>query len=192
MPDFHRPPPPFPLRSKDGGGRWRCCTSNLTVACITLKEEIDFVQTYLEIEQNRFGSSLHVHIQIDPQIAPDKVWLPAMLIQIPVENAIKHGLRQKEGEKQLAIEIRKTPAAIEIRIEDNGKGFHVQDEAVDQQSTGTGLKVLNQTILLLNAQNTVPITFQIQKSELGTDEYPGCQVKFTIPDHYSFTLPEGK
>ena len=68
----------------------------------------------------------------------------------------------------------------------------LQDEAVDQQSTGTGLKVLNQTILLLNAQNTVPITFQIQKSELGTDEYPGCQVKFTIPDHYSFTLPEGK
>lgn len=160
--------------------------------CITLKEEIDFVQTYLLIEQNRFGSSLHVHIQIDPQIAPDKVWLPAMLIQIPVENAIKHGLRQKEGEKQLAISISKTPAAIEIRIEDNGKGFHVQNEAVDQQSTGTGLKVLNQTILLLNAQNTVPITFQIQKSELGTDEYPGCQVKFTIPDHYSFTLPEGK
>ena len=73
----------------------------------------------------------------------------------------------------------------------------MQNEAVDQQSTGTGLKVLNQTILLLNAQNTVPITFQIQKSELGTDEYPGCeypgcQVKFTIPDHYSFTLPEGK
>ena len=160
--------------------------------CITLKEEIDFVQTYLLIEQNRFGSSLHVHIQIDPQIAPDKVWLPAMLIQIPVENAIKHGLRQKEGEKQLTISIRKTPAAIEIRIEDNGKGFHVQDETVDRQSTGTGLKVLNQTILLLNAQNTVPITFQIQKSELGTDEYPGCQVKFTIPDHYSFTLPEGK
>ena len=32
MPDFHRPPPPFPLRSKNGGGRWRCCTSNLTVA----------------------------------------------------------------------------------------------------------------------------------------------------------------
>ena len=91
-----------------------------------------------------------------------------------------------------AISISKTPTAIEIRIEDNGKGFHVQNEAVDRQSTGTGLKVLNQTLLLLNAQNTVPITFQIQKSELGTDEYPGCQVKFTIPDHYSFTLPEGK
>ena len=33
---LHRPPPPFPLRSKDGGGRWRCCTSNLTVADISI------------------------------------------------------------------------------------------------------------------------------------------------------------
>ena len=42
MPDFHRPPPPFPLRSKDGGGRWRCCTSNLTVAIIQITMRYKF------------------------------------------------------------------------------------------------------------------------------------------------------
>ena len=65
--------------------------------CITLAEEIDFVRTYLDLEQERFGSSLQTEIRIDPQINADQFELPSMMIQIPVENAIKHGLRDKRA-----------------------------------------------------------------------------------------------
>ena len=91
--------------------------------CITLAEEIDFVRTYLDLEQERFGSSLQTEIRIDPQINADQFELPSMMIQIPVENAIKHGLRDKEGEKRLSITVFRQDGNIIISIEDNGTGF---------------------------------------------------------------------
>ena len=160
--------------------------------CITLAEEIDFVRTYLDLEQERFGSSLQTEIRIDPQINADQFELPSMMIQIPVENAIKHGLRDKEGEKRLSITVFRQDGNIIISIEDNGTGFRLQTGCPAMQSTGTGLKVLNQTIELLNAGNSVPITILIKKSSQGTDENPGCLVQFTLPEGYSYTLPEGK
>lgn len=160
--------------------------------CITLAEEIDFVRTYLALEQERFGPSLQTEIRIDPQIDTDRFELPSMMIQIPVENAIKHGLREKEGEKRLSVTVCRQNGSIIIGIEDNGAGFHLQTGRPDMQSTGTGLKVLNQTIELLNAGNPVPITIRISKSSRGTDENPGCLVQFTLPEDYSYALPEGK
>lgn len=160
--------------------------------CITLAEEIDFVRTYLALEQERFGASLQTEIRIDPLIDAERVELPSMMIQIPVENALKHGLREKEGDKRLVISIARQAGNIIIRIEDNGAGFRVQTGQRDMQSTGTGLRVLNQTIQLLNAGNNTPITLLIRKSDQGTDEYPGCLVVFTLPENYSYTLAEGK
>lgn len=160
--------------------------------CITLAEEIDFVRTYLALEQEGFGPSLQTEIRIDPQIDIDRFELPSMMIQIPVENAIKHGLREKEGEKWLSVTVCRQNGSIIIGIEDNGAGFRLQTGRPDMQSTGTGLKVLNQTIELLNAGNPVPITIRISKSSRGTDENPGCLVQFTLPEDYSYALPEGK
>lgn len=160
--------------------------------CITLAEEIDFVRTYLDLEQERLGSSLQTEIRIDAQIDADRFELPSMMIQIPVENAIKHGLRGKEGEKRLSVTVVRQDGNIVISIEDNGAGFRLQTGNPDMQSTGTGLKVLNQTIELLNAGNSVPITILIKKSSRATDENPGCLVRFTLPEGYSYVLPEGK
>ena len=160
--------------------------------CIPLAEEIDFVRTYLDLEQGRFGSDLKTDIRIDPEIDTQLVELPSMMIQIPVENAIKHGLRGKEGEKQLSISVTREADAIIISIEDNGVGFRMQTRQPDMQSTGMGLKVLNQTIQLLNAGNSRSITLVIRKSDRGTAEYPGCQVRFTLPKDYSYALPDVK
>lgn len=160
--------------------------------CITLEEEIDFVRTFLTLEKERFGDELEISISIDPEINPQQVMIPSMMIQIPVENAFKHGLRNKEGEKWLAVIIHKRKGSILIQVEDNGTGFFVHSGKSDMQSTGTGLRVISQTIQLLNTVNTDPITLDIQKSHSGTAEYPGCLVEYELPDNYSYTLPEGK
>ena len=159
--------------------------------CITLAEEIDFVRTYLDLEQKRFDTSLHIDIQIDPEIDLDLFELPAMLIQIPVENAMKHGLQGKEGDKRLSIIICQQKNSVVISIEDNGFGFRPQPEQPDMQSTRTGLKVVSQTIELLNMKNSNPISMQISRSETGTEEYPGCLVRFILPEGYSYRLSEG-
>lgn len=158
--------------------------------CLTLEEELDFVRTYLELEQQYFGTSLLTEINIAPEIDTTQFHLPSMMIQIPVENAIKHGLRNKEGDKSLQISIIKENGRIDICIEDNGSGFSITANRQNLQSTGTGLKVLNQTILLLNAVNSDPISFSISNRTGQNGEIAGCTVRFSIPEHYSYILPD--
>lgn len=158
--------------------------------CITLEEELDFVRTYLELEQQQVGTSLQIEIELAPEIDASQFCLPSMMIQIPVENAIKHGLRAKEGDKRLHISVSKDQGRIEICIDDNGTGFFVNANRQNPQSTGTGLKVLNQTIQLLNATNAEPISLSIGNRTGQRGEIIGCSVRFSIPEHYSYMLPD--
>jgi two-component system sensor histidine kinase AlgZ len=57
---------------------------------VSLGEEVDLAQRYLDIEQIRFGSRLHVHWELDPEAATARV--PPLLLQPLVENAVRHGV----------------------------------------------------------------------------------------------------
>ena len=70
---------------------------------ITLREALRFVRTYLNLQTPALGPDLHLAWNIDPSLDTDAIYLPAMLIQIPVENAVKHGLCAIEGEKRLSV-----------------------------------------------------------------------------------------
>lgn len=154
--------------------------------CITLEEELDFVKTYIRLEAKRMESFIF-HFYIAPEIETQCVPIPSMLIQIPVENAIKHGLRNKEGEKELNIAVFKEAGTVRIRIQDNGGGFSKVKERDDSRSTGTGLKVLTQTIQLLNEYNKEQIQISIHNIQTPKGEN-GCEVCFVLPDNYSYIL----
>jgi LytS/YehU family sensor histidine kinase len=72
---------------------------------ITLSKEFDALQTYLELERLRFRQELKSTIVFDfsPDVRPDAIRLPSMIIQPIVENAIKHGLMHKSGKKEIDI-----------------------------------------------------------------------------------------
>lgn len=154
--------------------------------CITLDQELDFVNTYLTLEQSKAHSNLQINMDIDSAIDPAKIQIPSMMIQIPVENAIKHGFWNKEDDKKLEFSIYKEQDSLVIKIKDNGDGFKVQGFHNEQTSTGTGLKVLTQTIQLLNMHNKKPIIFTIQNNE--NEHSQGCVITYIIPDGYSFIM----
>lgn len=161
--------------------------------CVSLEEELDFVRTYLDIEQQRFLSSpLKIDIHIANDIDPRRLKLPSMMIQIPVENSVKHGLRNKEGEKKLTISIIRENGDLIICIADNGCGYIAKANRNDSHSTGTGLRVITQTIELLNTENEKPLTFSIGPNPEADGKTPGCLVRFVIPEHYSFVFRGGK
>ena len=74
---------------------FRHVLANSARPLISLHEEIDFLETYLQIEEARFGSRLQVKIAVDPAVAMEQI--PSLILQPIVENALKHGLGPKPG-----------------------------------------------------------------------------------------------
>ncbi|HBX45987.1 histidine kinase [Limibacterium fermenti] len=150
---------------------------------VTLFRELEFAEAYIKLEQESLGDDFRLEWQIDPHVDTTAVSVPPMIIQIPVENAMKHALRQKEGEKKLSVRIKKEENGVGITIQDNGPGYFPGKET-SSAGTGTGLKVLYQSIDVFNAKNKEKILFHIGRSDekgLG-----GAKVTVFIPDNYVF------
>lgn len=152
--------------------------------CVTLTEELDFVETFLELEGRSMGSNFSYQIDMDKAVQPDQVKLPSMLIQIPVENALKHALREKEGKRLLHITIRRQGQGTSIRIVDNGGGYRPESQT---RGTGTGMKVIMQTIQILNSCNRETIDASVHDIPLPDGE-TGCEVAFLLPDRYNYEI----
>lgn len=156
-------------------------TSNLS---ISLYDELDFVKTYISIQMQSFGDEFSYELSVDETINCKEFMIPSMLIQIPVENALKHALKCKTGKKLLYIKVFKEKTSTCITVTDNGGGFKPVSSS---RGTGTGLKVLTQTIQLLNMYNKEPIVMRIQNIDLKYNE-KGCEIRFSIPNVYSYKL----
>ena len=88
---------------------------------VPLKEELDFLSKYLEIEQTRFRDRLTVVFDIHPETLDALV--PNLLLQPLVENAIKHGIGPRPTPGQVAVRARRVGAMLEIDVQDNGVGL---------------------------------------------------------------------
>ena len=151
---------------------------------VSLAEELDFVRNYLRMEQTSIGKDFRTNWEIDERIKTEQFRIPAMMIQIPVENALKHALRPKEGDKNLIIALTLIELGVMITIQDNGEGYYPDKK--NTIGTGTGLKVLYQTIQLLNAKNNRKISFDI--SNLQGEANSGTKVEITVPGKYDFEM----
>ena len=152
--------------------------------CVTLDEELDFVQTYLNLECRSLGPDFHPNISIGEDVHPGQVRLPSMMIQIPVENSVKHALRGKGGECNLWIAVNRQKSAICIKITDNGGGYRPDSR---HRGTGTGMKVVMQTIQILNMKNKEAIDATVHNVTLPNGEM-GCEVTFLLPDKYDYSI----
>ena len=150
---------------------------------ITLTEELDFVDSYIQLEQPTLGGEFQYKIEKESSLDPDLLFVPPMLIQIPVENAIKHGLRSSSGVKELTIGIKKQKDGIQITVDDSGIGF-TPGSTSPTSGTGTGNKIIYQTIELLNSKNKEKIEISIVNKE--TIQSRGTLVTIYIPNNYSF------
>lgn len=95
---------------------------------VTIAEEIKALQLYLELEQLRFEDKLNYTFKVDNNISTETTFIPSMLIQPYVENAIKHGLLHKKNDWQLSVEFTKNQSGIAIVIDDNGIGRKRSEE----------------------------------------------------------------
>lgn len=101
---------------------------------VTLREEMDFLSRYLEIEKMRFEERLQVEFAIDRSTLDARV--PNLILQPLVENALKHGLGRRSSAGLIRIEAGRSNATLSMRVFDNGPGV---DPAIKPLRKGLGL-----------------------------------------------------
>jgi LytS/YehU family sensor histidine kinase len=101
---------------------------------VPLRQEIDFVERYLAIEQIRFRDRLEVAVALAPETLDALV--PNMLLQPLVENAIRHGVARAPFSSKISIQSQRLDGKLELRIRDSGPGPHTSDVS----GSGVGLR----------------------------------------------------
>ena len=117
---------------------------------VTVENCIQNTKAYLEIQLVMHDHGFTVDWEIDPTIKNEK--MPKLLLQPIVENAIEHGIDEKEeGDKNLYLSFRGKEDVVEITVRDNGKGMEQEkaEKLVTYQAKGYGLKNVNDRIHLL-------------------------------------------
>ncbi|HEY3886708.1 MAG TPA: histidine kinase [Vicinamibacterales bacterium] len=138
---------------------------------VTLREELEAIDEYLDIETVRFGSMLIIDKQIDPRTLD--VIVPSMMLQPLVENSIKHGLSQKMGEGRITIRSLREPGHAIIDVIDNGTGIPAGD-ARRVKGTGIGLRNVNERLRVIYGAN-----YQLQLDSVPGE---GTCARVVIPE----------
>lgn len=167
---------------------------------VSLEDELQMVMSYssLRHETNpllpmpRFDIAKEVDMTL---------MLPSMILQIPVENALKHAFvgMEESGEKpQLDVKIWIEDGMLRIDVIDNGCGGVGAVAGMGTRktnaaaSTGTGLRILNSTIEMLNAGNVRKLYFRMQSragaADGGSDRQKGMCVSIGVPCEYDYSV----
>jgi hypothetical protein len=88
---------------------------------VPLRDELQLLLAYLEVEQERFGTRLIAEIDVPEEVAGALV--PSFLLQPLVENAIRHGIAPREGPGRVVVRARRAADGLEIHVEDDGVGL---------------------------------------------------------------------
>ncbi|PIB38423.1 histidine kinase [Maribacter sp. 4G9] len=154
---------------------------------ISLAEELDTLEVYMEIESDRFKNNIDVTIDVDESLDISEVKVPVMFLQPFVENAIWHGLTTKRGKKELSILVNKSEDylnSIIIRIKDNGIGRQATLKRNAQnplKKQSLGLKLIADRLELFSKKSNRKYSFQI-KDLVDTNGKPvGTVVSIIIP-----------
>jgi hypothetical protein len=106
---------------------------------VRVKEEVDFLHSYVAIQRQRFGSRLSVELDID--VAAMDLLLPPLLLQPLVENSIRHGIGAYARNGRVIVRVALVEQALRIDVRDNGIGYSAATRSVAADGLGIGLGV---------------------------------------------------
>lgn len=152
---------------------------------ISLEEEIRMLEMYVKLESLGSDKAFNFSINVDESIDPEDIFLPPLLIQPVVENAIWHGLLPKEGDKNLVVQfINDDDKNLVCIIDDDGIG-RKEAEAKSRSVPNFGheskaMDLIQKRLQILEQKTSLPNSIQIEdKSE--NDSPSGTRVTISLP-----------
>lgn len=132
---------------------------------VSLHSEIELLNNYIQLEQLRFEGKFNYLLETNPDINTLDTFIPGMILQPFIENAIWHGLMNKEGEGQLSIRFSRRGQMLECQIEDNGIGRKASSEIKANQGTtyiSRGMQITKARMEALNRGDIRNTHYQIE------------------------------
>ena len=154
---------------------------------ITLSDEIKTLGLYLDIEKARFDEDFSYEINIAYGIDIENIKIPSMLLQPYVENAVKHGLLHKKGEKKLTIDFERILDSLKITIDDNGIGRQKSAELnaiKNKDHLSFATEAMQNRIALLNQYKQKNIAINFEDKFNKNEQSLGTKVIIEIPITY--------
>ncbi|PZR19090.1 MAG: regulator of cell autolysis [Flavobacterium psychrophilum] len=148
---------------------------------VTLGNEIENLTKYLELEHLRFKDKFDYQINVDPKLDPENIWVPNMIAQPHLENAIWHGLRYKEEKGLLKMNYTLSGKNIVITIDDNGIGPTKSNELKTHNQKAhesRGLTNTKERMALLNQLYKTKMDFTMTEKQ---SPETGTIIKITVP-----------
>jgi|GEM_PF-4782911 len=165
----------------------RATLENTRLAWIPLRQELETLELYLELEQLRFGNAFRFTIAVHPAVDPVMTRVPPMLLQPFAENAIRHGLlpMRRRGTLRLTIAPGEDDS-LHCSVEDNGIG---REESERRKATGgalaprtsLGLKLLEERCALLRASTGKEFRIVVHDLLNRYNKPAGTRVEITMP-----------
>jgi signal transduction histidine kinase len=150
---------------------------------ITLTEELETAILYVKLEKLRFEEGFSLDYELQEGIDTDEILIPPMLLQPYIENAIKHGLMNKEGNRVLKLRIIAEKQQIVISIDDNGIGREkaslLRNNSIKYQSMGMNINKERVDLLILT--NDLHIKINIIDKKLPDGQSGGTKVMVYLP-----------
>ncbi|WP_376744644.1 sensor histidine kinase [Paenibacillus typhae] len=145
-----------------------------------LKEEIEMIRSYLEIQKFRYEDRLMYEINFDSKAA--EVLIPPLIIQPLVENSLVHGLENKEGTVHVCVSVTMQENEIQVNVSDDGVGMSSQrlaeimeviTKAEEEQRSRIGMRNVHQRLVLYYGEQ--------HGLKIASEEGRGTEISFSIP-----------
>lgn len=163
----------------------RSVLNHSTQARISLEEEVSQLELYLTLENLRFDQRIHYDLLIKRPLQASKVFIPTMIIQPFVENALNHGLFHRKEEKKLQLRFQQIGEnMLHCQIEDNGIGRQRAMEINEQKrykGKSKGIQVTRDRLELINKTKEGKIALEIEDLVDEQGKPKGTLVHLMIP-----------
>jgi tetratricopeptide (TPR) repeat protein len=154
---------------------------------ISLEDELDTMQLYMNIENIRFSNEINFTVDVAPGINTSNIRVPSLILQPFLENALWHGLSSKKEDKQIELKVYKdTDAFVTISITDNGIGRKAseninRDRILKRKSVGLTITKAR----LTNFSKRFTADYKMEIEDLYDDQNApiGTKVMVAIPIH---------
>lgn len=153
------------------GDLLRYSLENVGRQTVSLREELEFVGRYLEIQQIRFRDRLEVDYRVDPRTL--RAEIPNLILQPLVENAIRHAVAPFAAARTLTVRAERAGDRLRLAVEDDGPGPEPIEGAERENGSGIGVRNIRERLELLYGEES---EFRLAARESG-----GTRASLTLP-----------